>query len=500
MRAIIRILSYSAVICIIGLVIALGNGITTSPSGAAEALTILSTFSGYPEDVIPQPELMVSDELRLLTTPEVCGALNTAWDKDWIKVIAALNVLIEREVACDSRAPTDLLYPAHYNYGVRLQRSGDRDGAILQFRRALAIQPTGKEAATALRDLNALTPPPPKRCDTGKVEAAKNAMPDYTPQMTGSFVRLENGQFNLNGVPFVVRGVNYYPSNAPWRRFLTASDLGAVARELDLIADLGLNTIRVFLWYEALFDCEGDGAVPHPEAFARLDGVIRLAAARNLRVLMTLNDLPDLLVRPLYSYPEISNAQTRYILNRYKDEAAILAWDVRNEGDIDYIRGYARSKDVLAWLRQIVPIVRETAPNHLITAGWNEGSQVTADVVDFISFHHWRTPENMQARIATMRAATSKPILLQEVGYPARQIYPDSTASAAARLSAALDVAESQKLLGWLVWTAFDYPTSATCIPPACPSADNAEHHFGLWTVDYQRKAMAEMLAARLDR
>ncbi|GAB4550277.1 MAG: hypothetical protein OHK0023_15950 [Anaerolineae bacterium] len=495
-----RIFGYAGAIVILGLVIALDSGVTTIPPSDADSAAALPTFSGYPEDVIPQSELMVSDELRLLTTPEVCGALNAAWDRDWIKVIAALNVLIERQNACDSRAPTDLLYPAYYNYGAQLQRAGDRESAIVQYRRALAIQPTGKEAATALRDLNALTPPPPERCDAAKIQAALKAVPAYTPQMTGAFVRLENGQFSLNGAPYLVRGVNYYPSNAPWRRFLTASDLTQVARELDLIADLGLNTIRIFLWYEALFECEGDGPVPRAEAFARLDGVIRLAAARNLRVLMTLNDLPDLLVRPLYTYPEISNAQTRYLLNRYKDEAAILAWDVRNEGDIDYIRGYARSRDVLAWLRQIVPIVRETAPKHLVTAGWNEGSQVTADMVDFISFHHWRTPENLRARIATMRAATSKPILLQEVGYPARQIYPESTANAAARLKAALDVAESQKLLGWLVWTAFDYPTSATCIPPACPSADNAEHHFGLWTVNYQRKAMAEMLAARLGR
>jgi hypothetical protein len=56
---------------------------------------------------------------------------------------------------------------------------------------------------------------------------------------------------------------------------------------------------------------------------------------------------------------------------------------------------------------------------------------------------------------------------------------------------------EAENLLGWLVWAAFDFPLDATCIRPACPSQDNAEHHFGLWFPDYTPKPVIEWLLKR---
>src|SRR5207249_4109765 len=99
-----------------------------------------------------------------------------------------------------------------------------------------------------------------------------------------------------------------------------------------------------------LFDCPGSGAVPRPDAFARLDAIIKLAAERGFHLIVTLNDLPDLTIRPLYLQPDVAAAQTAYVVSRYRDESAILAWDVRNEGDIDYTRGSAPSTTVLDWL------------------------------------------------------------------------------------------------------------------------------------------------------
>jgi hypothetical protein len=435
----------------------------------------------------------IPDDLRFSTAAELCAALHAAWNRDWQRVVGALTLLVGQAIDCEgSQASRLLLYPAYYNYGAALERRGDLSAALEAYRRALAVQPQGAEAARALRRHNALVLPPAETCTEAELAAAQ--LPAYTPHGAGDFVRLEAGRFSANGAPFVVRGVNYYPSRAPWRRFLTESDLQTVAQELDLLAAAGVNTIRIFAWHAALFQCPDSGVVPRPEGFARLDGVLRLAAERNMRVLLTLNDLPDLLVRPLYTDSERAEAQSLFIVTRYRDEPAILAFDLRNEGDIDYVRGYARATDVIAWLNQLAPRVRAAAPNHLITAGWNEGSLATERTVDFLSFHHWRSAENLRQRINALRAGSRKPILLQELGYPARAGNRAALAEQARKLEAALRTAEDAELLGWLLWTAFDFPTDVTCIPPACPSADNAEHHFGLWTTDYAPKPAVQVL------
>lgn len=456
-----------------------------SPSGTPTAVPI-PTFDGRGAD-LPDPLAAIA-----IASPEaLCAELNAAWGDDWVTVIAALETLDSQGWRCDGQDPALQLYPAYYNYGAWLERRGDMQGAIHAYRGALAVKPDGAEAALALRGHNALTPPPPPVCPPHRIESALAAISPYAPVASGGFARLEGEAMVIDDAPFIIRGVNYYPSRAPWRRFLTEAGLDDIARELDLIREAGFNTLRIFVWHEALFECPGSGAVPRPEGFARLDSVIRLAAARNLRLIVTLNDLPDLAVRPIYHFPDAANAQTAFIVARYRDEPAILAWDLRNEGDVDYIRGYASARAVLNWLRALAPQVRALDPNHLITIGWNDHAHLAAELVDFLSLHHWRSADNLSERLAALRAQSSKPILLQEIGYstPAR-----TEARQAERLRDALTAAESAGLLGWLVWTAFDFPTSATCTPPACPSPDNAEHHYGLWRVDYSPKPALDML------
>jgi endo-1,4-beta-mannosidase len=263
------------------------------------------------------------------------------------------------------------------------------------------------------------------------------------------------------------------------------------ARELDLIQAAGLNTIRIFLWYPALFDCPGSGLVPRAEAFARLDGILALAAARDLHVLVTLNDLPDLSIRPLYTNPTIAAAYTAYIVDRYRAEPTILAWDLRNEGDIDITREQQSPAAVYRWLEETSKLVRATDPNHLITAGWLSNPISTDPAVDFFSFHHWTEATAIFDRVRALRALSTKPVLLEEVGY---STFGGDRERQSRDLLAAVQAADQAGMLGWIVWTAFDFPTAVTCIQPACPSKDNGEHHFGLWRVGYSAKPAVEAL------
>jgi hypothetical protein len=323
------------------------------------------------------------------------------------------------------------------------------------------------------------------------------ALAPYSPSSTADFVTLREGQFYAGNEPFFVRGVNYYPSRAPWRRFLTTASIDDVRLELDLLRDAGLNTLRIFLWYEPLFAC--DGAVPVAQTFTRLDNIIHEAASRGFRLIVTLNDLPDLREYPLYSDPLHVRLQTGYIVQRYREERAILAWDMRNEGDIDYGSnnlfggGFARP-DVLRWLQATAAYIRRLDSRHLLTAGWLYDSWSTAGAVDFVSFHHWENAQRLHARIAEIRRHTDKPILLQEFGYSTYRVSPDEQARL---IEAVIQSAEENRLLGWLIWAAFDFPLDATCLPSPCVSADNAEHHFGLWYADYRAKPAVAVLTRR---
>jgi endo-1,4-beta-mannosidase len=347
----------------------------------------------------------------------------------------------------------------------------------------------GDETNQALK--NTLTPVPLALCTAQQTREALAAVPPYVPLGTGDFVSVSSGGFVSGGQAFRIRGVNYFPARAPWRRFLTASDPVEVAKELDLIRATGFNTLRIFLWYDALFDCPGSQAVPEPDAFARLDAILKLAADRGFRLIVTLNDLPDLSNYPLYTKPETAAAQTAYIISRYRDEPAILAWDVRNEGDLDYRQGGFAPPIVLNWLAQTAAQIRRIDPNHLITAGWSGDAQATENVVDFLSFHHYLSQGFIGPRIASLKAGTKKPIVLEETGF---STFGGGEALQSFLLQATLAAAEDSDLGGWLVWTAFDFTTDVTCVPPACPDKESQQHHYGLWRADYTPKWAAGMI------
>ncbi|MCA9904538.1 MAG: hypothetical protein KC547_11825, partial [Anaerolineae bacterium] len=100
-------------------------------------------------------------------------------------------------------------------------------------------------------------PEPLATCTDAEQAAALAALSAYAPTADSGFVMLEAGRFSVDGQLYTVRGFNYYPSRYPWRRFLTEMDADSVRAELDLLRSTGANTLRIFLWYGALFQCPG---------------------------------------------------------------------------------------------------------------------------------------------------------------------------------------------------------------------------------------------------
>jgi len=328
-------------------------------------------------------------------------------------------VLERQGTTCGAEPLASKRYAAHFNYATTLESQGDVSGAVTHYEAAYAIDPGRAEALDALARLGHLPNPTPVACDdpTPPADPTPSEAPDGT-----QFVTVTEDAFDLNGKPFLIRGVNYYPRHAPWNRFLEVANPAEMATELDLIQSAGFNTIRIFLRYDALFTCEPEQAIPNEAGFARVDALLHLAQARDLRVMVTLNDLPDLRFRPLYTDWERYDAQTVYIVQRYRHQPIIIAWDLRNEGDLDYGARTGDSPkfsqaDVMAWVAHISTLIREHDPYHLITAGWWGDPAVTTPYVDFLSFHHWSNAAELQARIEAYQANADKPLLLQEVGY-----------------------------------------------------------------------------------
>lgn len=427
--------------------------------------------------------------------PQVlCAAVEAAWTTDWPAAIRALEVLLERQAICPDGQPTgEKLYAAHYHYGQSLAAGGRVAEAIAEYQAALQVRSGGLEALRALRELGVFTPMPLPICTSEEIAAARAALSPYVPSSMTGFVGIQGTVFTLAGAEYRVRGVNYYPVRYPWRRFLTEANLAEVQSELALLRGAGFNTLRLFLWHDALFACPGSGAVPVPESFIRLEAIIHAAAAQGFRLILTLNDLPDLVQYPLYTNPTHTQEQIAFLVERYRDEAAILAWDLRDEGDLDYrsVREGGAVFDreaVLSWLAEMTEAVRGLDPYHLITAGWSQDAEATIPYVDFVSFHHWDDVIRLRARVALLRSLTEKPILLEAVGY---STYYFDSAEQSRLLREAIQAAEYDGLAGWLIWTAFDFPLDAACIPPACPSFDAPEYHFGLWRSDYTPKIAA---------
>jgi hypothetical protein len=404
-------------------------------------------------------------------------------------LIYALEALATLDAVCaDGITISSQLYTAYLGYGTQLEGQGDLDEALQAYQKALEYDRDGQEAAVRLQRLQIATPMPPERCENAVVTAALQALKPYIPT-EGRFVRIIENNFVLENARFPVYGVNYYPRSTPFNLFLTATPLEVVAAELDIVKRSGINTLRIFLRNQDLFICPGNGAVPNIVNFQRLDGMIHTMAAQGFRILPVLNDAADLAEYPLYDNPYHIVEQTRFIVERYRNESAILAWDVRDKGDQDYLYGQFRREKVLTWLADTVRAVRRADPNHPITAGWWTDAEATAPLVDFVSFQHYGEYEPLRQMIAILRDNTNKPILMTAIGYSTHSL--DEVAQRNL-LYQSLEEASNTRLAGWVIYLAFDFPRTVTCTPPDCPGEEKEINRFGLWNTSYFPKLAVE--------
>ncbi|TVL89657.1 glycosyl hydrolase [Streptomyces sp. SAJ15] len=325
-------------------------------------------------------------------------------------------------------------------------------------------------------------------------------------------------------------GVNYTPTRG-WFHHWLDFDLDEVRADLDSIAELGLDHIRVFpLW--PLF--QPNRTLIRPRAVEQLVALVDAAAERGLDVnvdglqghLSSFDFVPSWTTtwhrRNLFTDPEVVDGQAAYLRTlaaALADRPNFIGMTVGNEINQFSAAPHPDPDRVAAeqaadWLRRMLDACEKGAPGRLhlhasYDAAWyHDGHPFTpahsARIGAATAVHSWVFNGTAQ-RHGPRGAATElhaaylielskawaddprRPVWLQEVGAPAPHIPPERAAAfTLATLEHALDCPD---LWGVTWWCSHDVDRALADFP-------ELEYGLGLLTNDRRRKPAAEALAA----
>ena len=289
------------------------------------------------------------------------------------------------------------------------------------------------------------------------------------------------------------KGINYYPQKHPWEMYGTNFNASSIDDDFKKIKDLGLNTVRVFVPYVDFGKTELD-----IKKVDQLKQTLDLAAKNDLTVIVTLFDFyGDYSLRDW----TLTHRHAEQIVMALKDHKALLAWDIKNEPDLDFeTRGKPR---VMAWLRQMVLEVKSWDKKHPLTIGWSspEAAKNLAEEIDFVSFHYYREPSHFKEALSTLRASvTDKPIVLQEYGYSSYDGlwngYLGSEEDQAEYFDAMQELLEEESV-PYLFWTLYDFESVPNAVVGSLPWRKAQQKNFGLFDTENRQKKVYQSLVQK---
>jgi len=282
-----------------------------------------------------------------------------------------------------------------------------------------------------------------------------------------------------------IKGINYYPQATPWDMFGDTFSKDTIAKDFKIIKDAGLNSIRLFIQYEDFGKANID-----QEKLDKLKHVLDAAETADLYVVMTLFDFYgnyDVLDWTL----NMRHAET--IVLTLKDHKAIMAWDIKNEPNLDFeSRGKA---NVLAWLENMINHIKSLDDIHPVTIGWSntESAILLKDKVDFVSFHYYEDLEDLDTSIKTLKTKIpNKAIVLGEFGMSSYDgfwnPFGNSDKDQANYHKKAQDIIATHDLQ-YLSWTLYDFVGIPKEVVGGLPWRKNAQKHFGFIDKNGAKKA-----------
>lgn len=287
-----------------------------------------------------------------------------------------------------------------------------------------------------------------------------------------------------------IRGVNYYPSDFPWKEFWRNFDKVNLQEDLNRIKDLNLNSLRIFIPYEIF-----GGGHPDENRLQDLETLLDLCEANELKVILTLFDFPvgfDLANYPAY------RKHLKIILNRFKDHPAIVSWNLKNEPDIDY--QYYDTERVKDWLAFIVDEAKKIAPSEIFTIGWADprNASYLSNHLDYVSIHYYENPNNFKSIIHKLQEQIgNKQILVEEFGqssYSSFWFPFSSSEKEQAVVINQLDRQMTEMNIPSLVWCLNDYQNLNNEVFGWKPWVRKAQSNYGLYDVQGRLKLSGQVM------
>jgi len=241
------------------------------------------------------------------------------------------------------------------------------------------------------------------------------------------FVQVKNGKFILEGEEFRFAGTNaYYLPN------YELIDPPVVENTLNAFKAADISVVRMWAFYDG-YDCGYSSVDPNENVIQTLPGVYNEEALQNLDLVIAKGKQRGLLfILPFINYWDelggicqyntwagaenpsvnmdffLNNEQTQkwyrdyiyMLLNRvntftgvaYKDEPAILSWQIMNEG-----RNKGQNPEILRdWYREIAQYIKSIAPDQLLGTGeegFDDGTPSIYSVHDYSNTYVLRADE-----------------------------------------------------------------------------------------------------------
>ncbi|WP_298545076.1 cellulase family glycosylhydrolase [uncultured Aquimarina sp.] len=291
---------------------------------------------------------------------------------------------------------------------------------------------------------------------------------------TDGFVKVIGTKIYVDNQEFQIKGINYYPQKTPWDMFGDDFNTHVISKDFDIIKTMGLNTIRIFLQYEDF----GKASVKN-EKLHKLEQVLDLAEAKDLKVIVTLFDFYG-----DYSVLDwtLTHRHAEQITTAFTNHRAILAWDVKNEPNLDF---ESRGKEnVVAWLREMILQIKQYDSNHLVTIGWSDitSGGILKDEVDFVSFHYYQDIDIFEETYKELNSKINKPLVLQEFGVSSNREFWNPFGTSEKKQAAYHE--QFQKIIQeqdihYLSWTLYDFEEVPESVVGNLPWRKHKQKHFG---------------------
>ncbi len=309
-------------------------------------------------------------------------------------------------------------------------------------------------------------------------------------QQTSNWARVVDNKIYMGDEELQIKGINYYPQQTPWNMFGEDFDIDTIANDFDILVDAGLNTIRIFVPYEAFGKVEINAVM-----LDQLRQVLDMAEAKELKAIVTLFDFYG-----DYSVLDwtMTHRHAEQIVAAFTDHKAILAWDVKNEPNLDFAT--RKKENVTAWLKEMIHHIKEVDPNHLVTIGWSDmpSAELLQNEVDFVSFHYYLDINQFDADFKTLRSNIQKPLVLQEFGLSSSKglwspFGPNRKDQAAYHKQFQQMIKEQQ--IHYLSWTLYDFEQVPSAVVGKLPWRKHKQKHFGFIDRNGNKKEAFEFIS-----